>query len=617
MPDSGWHGCAMPDLDKDSAAWRVPPSRYLDARPADHGVPAQPLSCYVAMRDGCRLAVDAWVPEGCTGTVPAILVHTPYYRRFAMRPGSTGERCPNAARFRDAFVPRGYALVVVDIRGTGASFGTRDAFRSPREREDAAEIADWIVAQPWSNGRIGATGISYPGAASDFLASTGHQAVKAIAPLFAVWDTWSDHYYPGGVYLNKLAVVYDELMVAMDHDRRDMLSRVSYYANPELAGPAPVDEDPDGALLRDAVREHLGNFHQPEFMGDLRFREQPLPYDPSFSSANISPYSVCRQIRKDVAIYAVSGWLDGAGYANGAIARYLTMQGNPTHLLLGPWDHGARVNVSPWRAGVDPQFALLGEVLRFFDEYLCECRTGLRDEAPIHYFSMHAENWQAATQWPPVPMTTRLHLAPAALTPEAGTHTDIAHPSDFGFSTGDGTRYERIAAIDSRNYHEDWHERQQSLPAYDSAPFDRDTELTGHVIADLTIACSEADASILCYLSEVEADGRVRYVTEGLLRALHRKEAPHPPDYVCTWPYRTFHGQDAAPLTPGRAERIRIPLLPTSWVFRKGSRLRFSIAGTDANHMKQIPHGRPPVFTLTLSASALDLPLRPFVEPTR
>ena len=87
------------------------------------------------------------------------------------------------------FVPRGYALVVVDVRGTGACFGTRDSFRSPRERADYKAIADWIVAQPWSDGRIGATGISYLGAACDFLASTGHPAVKAIAPLFAVWDT--------------------------------------------------------------------------------------------------------------------------------------------------------------------------------------------------------------------------------------------------------------------------------------------------------------------------------------------------------------------------------------------------------------------------------------------
>jgi uncharacterized protein len=602
----------MADADLHSDAWRVPPSRYLADRPAEHALPERPASCYVAMRDGCRLAVDSWVPRGVAGRVPAILVHTPYYRRFALRPDGQGECCPNAAKFRDAFVPRGYALVVVDIRGTGASFGTRDSFRSPRERADAGEIADWITAQPWSDGRIGATGISYPGAASDFLASTGHPAVRAIAPLFAVWDTWADHYYPGGIPLNRPAQVYDELMVAMDHDRRDLLRQFAYFANPDLAGPAPVDEDPDGSLLREAVAQHRGNFRQPDFMADLRFREEPLPYNPLFSSADISPYSVRAQVPKDVAVYAVSGWMDGAGYANAAIARFLTMRDNPRHLLLGPWEHGARVNASPWRGAVEPEFALLGEVLRFFDEYLMGRRTGLREEAPIHYFSQHAERWRAAEDWPPVPQATRWHFAPGALRPAPGEAAEASHPTDFGFATGAATRYERIAGIDSRDYYTDWQARQAALPAYDSAHFERDAELTGHAVADLTVASSEPDACILCYLSEVEADGTVRYVTEGLLRALHRKEAPCPPDYRAAWPFRSFRREDAAPLTPGVAERIRVPLLPTSWAFRRGSRLRFSLAGTDADHMKQVPHGRPPVLTLRLGECALDLPLRPW-----
>lgn len=604
----------MADADLNSAAWRVPPARYLETRPAEYALPGKPLSRHVTMRDGCRLAVDVWLPQGVTGAVPAILIHTPYYRRFAMQPGGQGEACPNAAKFRDALVPRGYALVVVDIRGTGASFGTRDSFRSPREMADAREIADWIVAQPWSDGRIGATGISYPGAASDFLAGTGHPAVRAIMPLHAVWDTWADHYYPGGVFLNRLAQVYDELMVAMDHDRRDLLGKVSYFANPDLAGPAPVDEDADGALVRAAVAQHQGNFRMPDFITDLAFREEALPYDPGFSSANISPYSVSAAIPKDVAIYAVSGWLDGAGYANSAIARYLTMRGNPTHLLLGPWDHGARCNVSPWRGRIEPEFALLGEMLRFFDEYLMGRSTGLRDEAPIHFFAMHGEHWHEAQSWPPVPDTTRLHFAPGALQAAPGAAIPAPHLSDFSFGSGAGTRYERIAAINSLDYHTDWQERQAALPGYDTAPFEQDMELSGHVIADLMIASSEADASILCYLSEVEADGTVRYVTEGLLRALHRKEAPNPPEYQSTWPFRSFHREDAAPLTPGVAERIRIPLLPTSWVFSAGSRLRFSLAGTDAHHIKQIPHGRPPVLTLHLGDCALDLPLRPFKE---
>jgi putative CocE/NonD family hydrolase len=599
----------MADSDRGSDAWREPPSAYLARRPAEHALPAEPTSRYLAMRDGCRIAVDVWLPEGATGSVPAILILTPYYRRFSMKPGGVGERCPNAAKFRDVFVPRGYALVVVDVRGTGASFGTRDSFRSPREREDSREIADWVVAQPWSDGRIGATGISYPGAASDFLASTGHPAVKAIAPLFAVWDTWADHYYPGGIYLNRLAQVYDDLMVAMDHDRRDLLSRFIYFSNPDLAGPAPVDEDPDGTLCRAAVREHLGNFRQPDFMGDLRFREEPLPDDPAFSSADISPYAASPGIPPDVAVCCVSGWMDGAGYANSAIARYLTLDRNPRHLLLGPWDHGARCNVSPWRAKVEPEFALLGEVLRFFDEYLMDRRTGLRDEAPIHYFSLHEERWRSAAQWPPVEGSRRLHLAEGgALVPASGP-LRAACPTDASWGSGDGTRYERIAGINSTTYYPDWEEREARLPSFTSAPLDAATELTGHVLADLLVESSERDAAIILYLSEVEADGTVRYVTEGLLRTLHRAEAPPPREYRCTWPFRTFHRRDASPLTPGVAERIRVPLLATSWTFAAGSRIRLSIAGHDADHMVQVPHGRPPVLTLH-AGSALDLPLR-------
>ena len=100
----------------------------------------QPTSQYVTMRDGCRLAVDAYVPQSddatAAKTFPAIVFFTPYYRRFKLRPGGSGEVNPNTGKFRDFFVPRGYAVVVVDVRGTGASFGTRDSFRSPRERDD-------------------------------------------------------------------------------------------------------------------------------------------------------------------------------------------------------------------------------------------------------------------------------------------------------------------------------------------------------------------------------------------------------------------------------------------------------------------------------------------------
>ncbi|MBP0444737.1 CocE/NonD family hydrolase [Roseomonas sp. SSH11] len=603
----------MSDSDLKGGAWRVAPSRYAASREVEFALPARPASQYLAMRDGCRIAIDVWLPEGATGPLPAVLILTPYYRRFAVAPGSDADAIPNAGKFIRYLVPRGYAVVVVDVRGTGASFGTRDSFRSPKEREDSREITDWVVAQPWSDGRVGATGISYPGAASDFLASTGHPAVRAIAPLFAVWDTYADNYYPGGILLKELARSYDALMVAMDHDRRDLLKNYVYYANPDLRGPHPVDEDADGTLLAQAIHEHLGNFRQPDFMGEFRFREEPLPYDPGFSSASFSPYSVSPGIRPDVAVMATSGWMDGAGYANGAISRFLTLRENPVHLLLGPWDHGARCNVSPWRDGVTPEFDLLAALLRFFDEYLMGRDTGLRGEARVHYFALHAEEWRSAEAWPPVVETERLVLAAdSSLALEPGEAGSDEMRADFAAGTGNGTRYERIAGINSTVYHADWAEKSANMLSWTSAPLAASQELAGHGVAELWITSSEPDASIFVYLSEVEADGTVRYVTEGLLRALHRKESPAPQAYRATWPFRSFRREDAAPLVPGEATRIRIPLLPTAWRFSTGSRIRLSIAGADADHCVQVPHGRPPVLAVLRGgerSSALELPL--------
>lgn len=603
----------MPDRDDLGSAWKVPPSRYLAGRPAEHRV-GSPRSVYVAMADGCRLAVDVMLPDGdASRRWPTVLILTPYVRRFQVAAGSNVEPSPNSYRYRDMFVPRGYAVVVVDARGTGASFGTRDSFRSPRERADYREIADWIAGQPWSDGRIGATGISYLGAACDFLASTGHKAVKAIAPLFAVWDTWADNYYPGGMLIKRLALVYDELMLALDHDRRDLRSKFSYFADPALQGPMPVDDDKDGSLARQAVKEHLANFRMPDFMSEFKFRDDTLAYDPSFSSASFGPYNYLDQIPEDVAVYAVSGWMDGAGYANGTLSRFLSLPNAQRRIMLGPWDHGARVNVSPWRSRVEPELPVLGEVLRFFDQHLAGRDTGLLDEAPIHYFAMHAEEWRSAASWPPVKGSRQFFTAPdqrLAKSPQDKA-APTAYQADFTVGSGAQTRYERIAGIDATAYYADWTEREHHLLSFTSEPLASPLEIAGHPVVSLWLSSSEPDAAVFVYLSEVEADGTARYVTEGLLRAIHRAEAPAPRNYKTTWPWRTFARKDAKPMPVGEPRLLRFALLPTAWRFAAGSRIRLSIAGGDADHFVQTPHGRPPLLTVMSGAgmaTRLDLP---------
>lgn len=605
----------MSDRDDLPGAWKVPPSRYLASRESPFSVPARPSSRYITMRDGVRIAVDVYLPqgEGAPEKFPAIIVATPYYRRFKTA-GPVAEYTPMAFRYRDAFVPRGYALVVMDVRGTGASFGCRDSFRSPKERDDFAEIVEWITREAWSNGRVGATGISYPGAASLFIAGTGHPAVKAIAPLFAINEIYADQLYPGGMLSKVWTGDYNDCIVALDHNRTEEIKKFAYFGEPNFRGPHPVDEDPDGTLLAQAMEEHKQSFNLHDAAPELMFRGEGMLHDPELTLDVCSPYHYYDRIRPEVAIYSCSGYFDGSGYSNAAVSRFLTLPRDNHFLLLGPWDHGARTNGSPWRDAQVPRFELFGEVVRFFDEYLMERDTGLREEQRIHYFNVHAEAWQGADAWPPVPRRTTWHLSSGTLSPEAPAREErAAYQTDFTTTTGRATRYERLGLRDIPKYYGDWQGRDARMLNFTSAPFDAPVEITGHVIARLVLASSDRDAAVFVYLSEVEADGRTHYVTEGMLRALHRKTAPPPSNYRCDWPYRTFLRKDTELLEKGVPAAMDIALLPVSWTFAKGSRMRLSIAGADADHYPQVTHGRPPRLEIVCGGEAgsrLELPIR-------
>jgi len=604
----------MSDHDATPGAWHLSPSAYASKRPADFAVPRQPSSRYVPMRDGCRLAVDVYLPQGekAPVQVPTIVLFTPYYRRFVTAEPSV-EPSPNCGCYRDYFVPCGYAVVVVDVRGTGASFGTRDALRSPKERDDSYEIAEWIVQQPWSNGKIGATGISYLGAAAVFLASTGHPAVKAIAPLFAVTDIYTDQLYVGGMLSTIWTDRYDALMVALDHDNRPALAQFAYYNNPALHGPKPVDDDTDGSLLAAAIHQHRSNCRLAELARELPFRQDAALHDPALTLDVCSPGYYARKIPENVAIYSVSGWYDGAGYSNSAITRFLTLPKHQHRLLLGPWDHGARSNVSPWRQETATQFPWLAEILRFFDHHLLGLPTGLENEKPVHYFTLHDEKWQATDTWPPVKTSSRWYPdANGTLSAHAGAQGHDKYQVSFTVSSGTSTRLERLGAVNVDTYYPDWRARQAQYLHYTSAPLTKDTELTGHVIAHLAVASSETDAALYVYLSEVLADGSVHYVTEGALRALHREGLAHAPDYVASWPVNAFDRASAKLLTPGEVAHLTFALLPVSWTFAVGSSIRLSIGGSDAGHAPQVPHGRPPELTIQrgIGATWFELPLR-------
>ena len=118
-------------------------------------------------------------------------------------------------------------------------------------------------------------------------------------------------------------------------------------------------------------------------------------------------------------------------------------------------------------------------------------------------------------------------------------------------------------------------------------PFRHDFELAGHPIVRLNIAADSTDATVFAYLEEELPSGKIRYITEGQFRALHRKPADSL-SYKQTEPAHSFLEKDALPLTPEEPALLEFGLIPTSYHLQKGHTLRLTIAGSDLDHFALI-----------------------------
>ena len=123
----------------------------------------------------------------------------------------------------------------------------------------------------------------------------------------------------------------------------------------------------------------------------------------------------------------------------------------------------------------------------------------------------------------------------------------------------------------------------EKLLHYTSAPLEADLEITGSPTVTLQVISTHTDGAFHVYLEDVAPDGRVTYLTEGLLRAIHRKvgDARTAP-YVPLGVYHSLRKVDVQPLTPGEVAEISITLCPISVLISVGHRIRLAIAGHDA-----------------------------------
>jgi len=581
-------------------------------------------SFYLPMRDGVRIAVDLHLPAGRSEgeRLPTILYQTRYVRAFDYRwPFSLMRTPTELTRWIRLFVSHGYAWVTVDARGSGASFGTRKYELSPDEIQDGAEIADWIVRQPWSDGGIGSFGTSYTGSSAELLLANGHPAVKAVAPRFSMADAYADLAFPGGIHQTWFTQKWAHGNEAIDTNT--ITGKFGLKVRMMVKGIKRVDEDEDGALLDEAIRQHAqnGDVHR-EALG-ITFRDDVSPSGAAAIDA-LSPFTYLDEIEASgAAIYYYSGWWDGA-YPHAAIKKYMTLH-NPKKLTLGPWDHGGRQEISPWRRRDAPAFDHDLEMLRFFDHHLKGIQNGIMEEAPVHYFTMGEEQWKSAASWPPPnAYIRRLYLSEGHRLRDsrpAGEPGPDAWVVDYSSGTGNLSRWNSLTArprgwLGGERHFEypNRKEEDRKLPCYTSAPLTEDTEVTGHPLIRLFVTSTAEDGNFFVYLEDVDASGGVTYVTEGELRALHRRLSDERPPYRLLVPYRSFERKDARPLVPGEMAELVFDLLPTSYLFRKGHSIRLAIAGADKDHFALLAADEPPTLTFHRSEahpSAIELPIVP------
>jgi putative CocE/NonD family hydrolase len=565
-------------------------------------------SRYVTMRDGCRIAIELFLPQGLRTDekVPTLLHQTRYWRsiiyNWPLDKLREPERLTNLRHF---FVARGYAWISVDVRGSGASFGYRPCEYSPDEIKDGKDIVDWIIRQPWSDGQVCSTGISYDGGTAEFLATNKHPAVKAVAPLFSMFDPYLEVVFPGGVHISWFTAVWGGLGRALDRNTVPelILERFGPTMQRLVRGVRPVEEDRDGSILAAAVRSHAYNWNLHETTLRVVFRDDELPYDWNLSFDSLSPYVFAKDIdAAGPAVYSYSGWLDAA-FQHAAIKRHLTLTGSKNRLTIGPWNHGGEYNCDPLAPGKS-HFGMIVELFRFFENVLRGADTGISGDKPVHYYTMGQEKWKAADTWPPHSEPRPFYFGPeGTLTGEKPTSADASDTYDMNYThaTGARSRWNCLVMGGTVTY-PDRKEQDAKLLCYTSAPLTEDMEVTGHPVVTLHVSSPRKDGNFFVYLEDVDETGRVRYVSEGMLRAIHRKVSSESPPYKLLVPYHTYRRADAMMLVPGEAAELTFDILPTSYQFKAGHRIRVAVAGADADHFAN-PPGPPPTIKVYRSAS--------------
>lgn len=597
----------MPDL---TSLFKNPPEKRYKG--------VKSTSLYQEMRDGTQIAVDVLLPADAApeARLPTVMIMARYWRSMELRIPNPPNRAPIGPRepLADDLIARGFAVVIVDGRGSGASTGVSRYPWWKDELADYGEITAWVTQQPWSNGNIGAVGISYEGSTAQYLLASGVAGVKSAAPMEYEYDVYTDVALPGGVFNSAFIKQWSESNQRLDNSKPSSL--FPFLARLMVKGVRPVDSDrATRSLLKQAIQEHQANTDVFAAMKNVVFRDDPF----GSTGVTLDDYSVfSRQADIEAsggAMFVWGSWMDGTT-ADTVIRTFNTLK-NPQIGVIGAWKHEMTAHGSPYlKKGVKPN-PLQGQqwdaVAGFFE------RTLSAETPPtgktLFYYTLGEETWKQTDHFPPQNATPQTwYFQPQrglSVTPPSGDGAD-SYTVDFAATTGLSNRWHTQMARPVA--YPDRAREDRRLLTYTSAPLTHDMEITGYPSVTLHVASTTSDCAFFVYLEDVDPSGVVRYITEGQLRGLHRQFSSEPPPYWSGMPNRTYKRADAAPLPLNESIEIVIGLQPTSALIRRGHSIRIAIAGADKDTFARIPESDIPTWRISHSAAApsqLRLPVIP------
>jgi putative CocE/NonD family hydrolase len=594
----------------------------------------------VEMRDGIRIAVDVYRPardgELVSGRYPTIVCMTPYDK--------TERRYTEIADF---FVPRGYAVVLQDMRDRHRSEGTNEYFHTvtPHTGEDGYDTIEWIAAQPWSNGRTGTVGSSYAGITQIRTALERPPHLTAIWPDVAPTNMFENQTREGGaMQLHMFWALY--IHAADAQDVKDDWQKQSEVFEDlkdlrKLFWRSPILGDDDGA--------DLGLRHVPTLSQTLVDYCTRGAYD-EYWARKENDFTRFWHEHADVPATMTTGWYDPfPGADSEYFAAMAAKNESPQRLIIGPWSHVGMRGDATWTLDVDfGPTSVWGvqryfeEQLAFFDRWLSDDAAGHpADEAPITIFVMgggsgrktdlgkldHGGRWRDEHEWPLArAVATTLHLhgdgklraeAPAA---DADPRTFTYDPDDpvptIGglycavgeLPSGDGgiePMWARLLnpALLLRNIQTpgpaDQKESEEFFTArepyrrlsqradvlvYQTDPLEEALEVTGRVAVELWIASSAVDTDFTAKLIDVYPPNED--YPDGYDLLLN--------DTIVRTRYREGFEREVF-MEPGTAYRVGMLLPPTSNVFAAGHRIRVDVSSSNFPRLERNPNTGEPI----------------------